>query len=63
MVNKNVPEDTVYKLVKAICESRDDIVIASPFSKSFTAKEAGTGLAVPLHPGAAKCCKEMGYIQ
>ncbi|WP_295636565.1 TAXI family TRAP transporter solute-binding subunit [uncultured Mailhella sp.] len=63
MVNKNVPEDTVYKLVKAICESRDDIVIASPFWKSFTAKEAGTGLAVPLHPGAAKYYKEMGYIK
>ena len=49
--------------MKAICESRDDIVIASPFWKNFTAKDASSGLAVPLHPGAAKYYKEMGYIQ
>ena len=31
MINKNVSEDIAYKMVKAMCEKRDDIVIASPF--------------------------------
>lgn len=62
MINKSVPEDTVYKMVKAICEKRDDIIIASPFWKSFAPENAAKNLAVPLHPGAAKYYKEKGYI-
>ena len=63
MVNKNMPEDLVYNMVKAICESRDDIVIASPYWASFTPEKAGEGLALPLHPGAEKYYREMGYIK
>ena len=62
-IRKEIPEDIVYKLVKAICEHRDDVVIASPFWKTFTPENAGTGLALPLHPGAEKYYKEMGYIK
>ena len=58
MINKNVSEDIAYKMVKAMCEKRDDIVIASPFWKSFMPEKAGQGLALPLHPGAAKYYKE-----
>ena len=50
MINKNVSEDIAYKMVKAMCEKRDDIVIASPFWKSFMPEKAGQGLALPLHP-------------
>lgn len=62
MINKNVPEGVVYKMVKAICEKRDDIVLASPFWKSFTPEKAAKGLALPLHPGAEKYYKEMGWL-
>ena len=62
MVSRNVPEDLVYNMVKAIGESRDDIVIASPFWKSFMPEKAGQGLALPLHPGAAKYYKEKGWL-
>ena len=63
MINKNVPEETVYKMVKAICEKRDDIVIAAPFWKSFTAEKACEGLALPIHPGAAKYYREKGWLK
>ncbi len=63
MINKNVPDDVVYKMVKAICEKRDDIVIAAPFWKSFTPEKACQGLALPIHPGAAKYYKEMGWLK
>ena len=63
MVNKNVPEDLVYRMVKAICEKRDDIVIASPYWSTFTPEKAAEGLALPLHPGAEKYYREMGYIK
>ena len=62
MINKNVSEDIAYKMVKAMCEKRDDIVIASPFWKSFMPEKAGHGLALPLHPGAAKYYKEKGWL-
>ena len=62
MINKNVSEDIAYKMVKAMCEKRDDIVIASPFWKSFMPEKAGQGLALPLHPGAAKYYKEKGWL-
>ncbi|MFR3458881.1 MAG: TAXI family TRAP transporter solute-binding subunit [Bilophila wadsworthia] len=61
MINKNVSEDIAYKMVKAMCEKRDDIVIASPFWKSFMPEKAGQGLALPLHPGA-KYYKEKGWL-
>ena len=35
MINKNVSEDSAYKMVKAMCEKRDDIVIASLFPCSI----------------------------
>ena len=62
MINKNVSEDIAYKMVKTMCEKRDDIVIASPFWKSFMPEKAGQGLALPLHPGAAKYYKEKGWL-
>ena len=62
MINKNVSEDIAYKMIKAMCEKRDDIVIASPFWKSFMPEKAGQGLALPLHPGAAKYYKEKGWL-
>ena len=62
MINKNVSEDIAYKMVKAMCEKRDDIVIASPFWKSFMPEKAGQGLALSLHPGAAKYYKEKGWL-
>lgn len=63
MVNKDVPEDTVYKMVKAICDKVDDIHIAAPSWSTLTPEEAGVGLALPLHPGAEKYYKEKGYIK
>ena len=39
-----------------------DDVIASPFWKSFMPEKAGQGLALPLHPGAAKYYKEKGWL-
>ena len=50
-------------MVKAICEKRDDIVIASPYWSTFTPEKAAEGLALPLHPGAEKYYREMGYIK
>lgn len=45
-------------MVKAMCEKRDDIVIASPFWKSFMPEKAGQGLALPLHPARQNIYKE-----
>lgn len=63
MINKNVPEDVVYRMVKAICEHTEDVIVASPYWSSLKPETAGTGLALPLHPGAERYYREKGYIQ
>lgn len=63
MINKNVPDDIVYRMVKAICEKSADIIIASPYWSSLSAETAAQGLALPLHPGAARYYREKGYIK
>ena len=62
MINKNVPDDIVYKMVKAICEKSADIIIASPYWSKLSPETAGRGLAMPLHPGAERYYREKGYL-
>jgi TRAP transporter TAXI family solute receptor len=61
VVKKDLPEDLVYRMVKAACEGIDEQVAAYPSIK-------GTNLAqltvetctVPLHPGAIRYYREIG---
>jgi TRAP transporter TAXI family solute receptor len=64
-VRKDLPEDVVYKIVKAVYKNRKEIV-----SSIATLREghfddmfgmAVKYLKVPLHPGAVKFYRELGY--
>ena len=55
----DVPEDVVYKLVKATFDSYKDMVALHPACADITAKNAAT-IPVLYHPGALKYYKEIG---
>jgi hypothetical protein len=70
VVDEKVPEDLVYKLTKALWEKGKDgqsgaDVMAKVHAKGrdVQLKTALSGMAIPLHAGAAKYYKEIGLIK
>ena len=62
LVNKDVPNDLVYQMVKIICENKNRWVATHSMFKPFDPKKA-CDAPIPLHPGAIKYFKEKGYIK
>jgi len=63
IINKNVPEDVVYRITKIICENADKVRQIHDSTVSFDPTQAGLDLGAPLHPGAEKYYKEAAYIK
>ena len=63
IVNAKVSDKVVYAIVKAMAEGADEYRNHHAAFRSFTAKGMPSGLFLPLHPGAAKYYKEMGYMK
>ena len=63
--NKNVPDDVVYRIIKIIVENAERVESLSPSLKNvFKLGPASIiNLGVPLHPGAEKYYKEIGWIK
>ena len=59
----SVPEDTVYKMTKALFENTQTLVSAHNAARDIKLEDGPKGLAVPLHPGAAKYYKEKGVLK
>jgi len=56
-----VPDDVVYRIVKAIHASKGELVKSfRPFALFDPAKMAKEPVGLPIHPGAAKYYKEIG---
>jgi TRAP transporter TAXI family solute receptor len=63
LVHPNMPEDVVYVLTKVLNENKNFLVQLGAGYKVFDPKTAGLTTQVPLHPGALRYYKEMGYIK
>ena len=65
IVNKNVPEDVVYKTLKITFSKQGlaHMVNAHKSARAMDVKTGGKGIVCPLHPGAIKFWKEMGVIK
>ncbi len=60
VTHAGVSEKLVYDMTKSIFDNLSDLAAAHAAGKSITLKGAMSGMAVPLHPGAAKYFKEKG---
>lgn len=63
---EDLSEDVVYQITKTLCENRDNLVATynslSPWDVETCMDSEKLG-GNPLHPGAEKYYREMGYIQ
>ena len=55
-----LPEDTVYKMTKAIHDNVASLAATSKAMTGLTPKQMAEDVGVPFHPGAAKFYKEQG---
>jgi hypothetical protein len=60
VVHKDLPEDLVYKMAKAVFENVDDLVAVYAGAKDSTPENTIKYAVAPLHPGVVKYFKEIG---
>jgi uncharacterized protein len=64
VTSANVPEETVYQLVKSTFENFDEFKSLHPaFANLDPQKMVTEGNSAPLHPGAEKYYKEKGWLK
>ena len=57
------PEDTVYKITKALFDYKADLASAHAKGNLLSLQTATRGVSIPFHPGAAKYYKEKGVMK
>lgn len=62
VVDKNLPDEIVYAMVKAICENKADLIKLVPVMAQYDPALSGEPQlnGMPLHPGAKKYYEEAG---
>ena len=60
VVNKDLPDDLVYKMCKEFWANHAAFVDVKSIWKEVKLENALDGAAIPIHPGAAKCYAELG---
>lgn len=65
VAHKNVPDEVTYAIAKAVCEHTDELVALVPSAAQFAPEKACDPLfaGAPLHPGAEKYYREVGYLK
>ena len=64
IINKNVPDDVVYNLVKTLYENWPELAKVKKKAIEDSKPElALQGASIPVHPGALKYYKEKGYAK
>lgn len=62
VTGEDMPEEDVYKIVKAILDNIDAFHAIHPALATLTSEDFLTGLGAPLHPGAERAFKEAGLL-
>ena len=60
IVNKDVPEDIVYNMTKAVFENLEEIYAVKSEFECITLEDALNGMPIEVHPGAMKYFEEKG---
>ena len=58
--SKDLPDDLVYELVKAVFENHDDLVKAHPSAVETIPANVSRNTVLPFHPGALRYYREKG---
>lgn len=61
--DESVDEEVVYQITKSIWENLDDVKAIADSLKWMTQETATDGLGAPLHPGAERYYREIGWIE
>ncbi len=62
IIRKDLPEDLVYEIVKALYKNKQTLADAVSAMKQMNEKDGPKYTVFPLHPGAAKFFKEAGTL-
>ena len=63
LVSKEVPEIVAYTILKTIGDNIAEVHKINNKNRTFDPKTGWANVAVPLHPGAIRYYKEMGYMK
>ncbi len=63
LVSADMPEDLIYRFTKIVCQNKAKFENVHVMFKTFDPKLAAQDTQVPLHPGAIRYYKEMGYLR
>lgn len=63
VTHEKVPEELVYQMTKAMFENLGTLVAAHSAARGIKLEDALKGMAIPLHPGAARYYKEKGLMK
>ena len=62
LVNKDVPDNIAYTIIKIICENKDELYKINPANRNFVPETGWKNVALPLHPGAEAYYKDAGLM-
>ena len=60
MVNNDLPDELVYKIIKTVFEHHQELVKEHPAAKETLAANVDRDTFLPLHSGALRCYREIG---
>jgi len=63
MISADVSEEKAYRITKALLEHRAELRSINASLSGFDPAKACQNLPVPLHPGAARAYRELGYMK
>lgn len=63
VTHAGVPEETVYRMVKAMYDNLDTLHAAHSAARAINRENAIKGMPVPLHPGAERYYREVGVLK
>jgi TRAP transporter TAXI family solute receptor len=63
IASTKTPADVIYKVAKAVVESREDFARVTAAMKGVTAKDMAQNHGLPMHPGAERYYREAGLLK
>jgi TRAP transporter TAXI family solute receptor len=63
IANAKTPADVIYKVAKAVVESREDFARVTAAMKGVSARDMAQNHGLPMHPGAERYYREAGLLK